>query len=73
MDSNLTSKCIYTLAWPEVSTKVVIPKIGVGDPMAWCQRNCIGDFDAMLEQVRGTRVWLFEYEEDATAFSLVWK
>ncbi len=41
--------------------------------MTWGQRNCIGHFDASEAAFRGTRTWLFEFEEDATAFSLVWK
>ncbi len=128
MDSNLTSKCTYTPAWPDKCTEVTIPTSDMGGPMTWCQRNCtghvdaceapfrgtrtctwlleykkfsmeitdktievtipslnvnemwywcrehcIGKFDAMIAKTSAGRVWLFEYEEDATAFSLVWK
>jgi hypothetical protein len=41
--------------------------------MSWCQRNCLGNFDAEIVQKPGERIWLFEVPEDALAFSLIWK
>jgi hypothetical protein len=73
MDSNSTFRCISTPVWPEKYTEVVIPTIDVGGPMSWCQQHCIGEFDARLAKYKGSRVWLFELPEDATAFSLIWK
>ena len=55
------------------TVQVVISHYDVNEIWHWCQEHCVGDFDAMIAKVAGKRVWLFEHEEDATAFSLVWK
>jgi hypothetical protein len=55
------------------SIKVTIPNFDVNSMWHWCSEHCIGRFDACIAKTSAGRIWIFEREEDATAFSLVWK